>query len=276
MAHSGATRASVLRGFLATILSLLTVAAATAVPVRSITFEGNQHIDSRRLKSQLRQCREGGWYEPDTLAADVQNLTRFYQDEGYLNARIGPASIDFQTDRTEGRVAVIRVPVFEGPLFTVGKIEVKGAQAFNPATLLQMCPLRSGQPYSRKRIADWLERIGDGYSTMGYIRFHPSVHEVTHDAQASVDCIIECMEGSAYSVGKITVVGDDSINLSEFKRRLLLGEGGLYNPEMLSLSLQFLNQMGTYMPIRESQVEVKIDDARTTVDLTFHVSLRRK
>jgi hypothetical protein len=77
-------------------------------------------------------------------------------------------------------------------------------------------------------------------------------------------------------VGKITVVGDESINTSDFKRHLLLGEGGLYNPEMVSLSIQFLNQMRVYKPISESDVQSRIDDTRNTVDLVFHLSLLRK
>ena len=268
--------ATLLGACLIVLLRPASAVQAPAVPVRSVTFEGNQRIDSGRLKRQLRQCREGSWCEPAMLDADMESLTRCYQEEGYLRARIGPPSVDYQVEPPQGRVASIRIPVVEGQIFTVGKMDVKDAQVFSPATLLQMCPLKAGQPYIRRRITEWLDKVEDGYHAMGYIRFQSSVREDIHDAQGSVDCTIECKEGRAYSVGKITLVGDDSINRSEFKRHLLLGEGGLYNPEMLPLSLQFLNQMNLYMPINESQVEVKIDDAQGTVDLVFHVFLRRR
>ena len=220
--------------------------------------------------------REGGWYQPDTLGMELQNLASFYRDEGYLRAKVGPPSVVFQTDPVKGRTAAIRVPISEGPLFSVGRIAVKNVQAFSPATLMQMCPLGTGQAYSRKKIAEWKDKIKDGYHTMGYIRFEATVREEIHELQKVVDCTLECREGTAYSVGKITVVGDESINRVDFKRRLLVGEGGLYNPELVDLSIQFLNQMNIYRPISDSDIEIKIDDAKSTVDLIFHLALLRK
>lgn len=251
-------------------------AQAQSVPIRSLTFEGNKSVDAGRLRSQLHMSREGGWYQPDTLGMELQNVVSFYRDEGYLRAKVGPPSVVFQTDPVKGRTAVIRVPISEGPLFSVGRIAVKNVQAFSPATLMQMCPLRTGQAYSRKKIAEWQDRIKDGYHTMGHIRFEATVREEIHELQKAVDCTLECKEGTAYSVGKITVVGDESINRADFKRHLLVGEGGLYNPELIYLSIQFLNQMNIYRPISDSDIEIKIDDAKGTVDLIFHLALLRK
>jgi outer membrane protein insertion porin family len=259
------------------LIALSALAAqAQSVPIRSITFEGNQNIDSRRLTNQLRLSRQGGWYQPDTLEMELKNLARFYQDEGFLRSRIGSPSVTFQIDPSEGRVAVIRVPIFEGPLFTVGEVAVKNVLAFKPATLMQMCPVRPGQAYSRRKISEWTDKIKEGYHAMGFIRFESAVREEIHDPKGVVDCTLECREGNAYTVGLITLAGDESIDRADFKRHLLLGEGGLYNPEMLSLSLQFLNQMNVYRPMSESDVELKIDDERSTVDLIFHLFLLRK
>jgi outer membrane protein assembly factor BamA len=257
------------------LVFLVAAAGAQSIPIRSLTFDGNQGIDSGKLRSQLRISREGGWYHPDTLNTELQNLAKFYQDEGYLRAKVGPPSVDFQADPVKGRVAAIHVPISEGPLFTAGKIAVTNVQAFKPATLIQMCPLRTGQAYSRRKIAQWQDKIEDGYHTMGYIRFESTVHEEVHDQLRVVDCTLECKEGDAYSVGKITVIGDEAINRSDFRRHLLLGEGGLYNPELIFISIQFLNRMKVYQPIAESDVETKIDDARRTVDLIFHLALLR-
>ena len=276
---AGIHDAVVFRRFCFAAISLVFLGAgvqAQSIPIRSLSFEGNKSVDTGRLRSQFNISKEGGWYQPDTLGVELQNLEKFYQDEGYLRARVGPPSVDFQADPVKGRSAAIRVPISEGPLFTVGQIAVKNVRAFSPATLMQMCPLRAGQAYSRKRIVEWQDRIEDAYHTMGYIRFQATVREDIHELQKVVDCTLDCKEGNAYSVGKITVEGDEAINRSDFKRRLLVGEGGLYNPQLVSISIQFLNQTNVYRPISESDVEIKIDDAKSTVDLTFHLTLLRK
>ncbi|HYK90065.1 MAG TPA: POTRA domain-containing protein [Acidobacteriota bacterium] len=245
-------------------------------PIHSLVFEGNKSIGSPILRAQIRSTREGVLYNPEVLNWELRNIEKYYQDQGFLRVKVGPPSVDFLTDTAGTRVVDIRVPVSEGPLFTTGQIRVKDAHVFEPATLLQMCPLRTGLAYSRQKMAQWQDKIADGYRTMGYIRFHATAHEEVHELQKVIDCTLECNEGAEYSVGKISVAINESIDLLDFKRHLLLGEGGLFNPEMISLSIQFLNQMHVYKPIAESDVEVQIDDEKKTVDLIFHLALLRK
>ena len=35
---------------------------AQSTPILSVTFEGNNAVQTPLLKNQLRVCREGGWY----------------------------------------------------------------------------------------------------------------------------------------------------------------------------------------------------------------------
>ena len=83
-------------------------------------------------------------------------------------------------------------------------------------------------------------------------------------------------KASPYRVRSITVEGDPSIDRADFKRHLLVGEGSLYNPEMLTYSLHFVNQMRAYNSISQSDVEVKIDDSASVVDLVFRVRPLKK
>ncbi len=247
-----------------------------AITVQSITVEGNKAFDSLRIKNGFRNCREGGIFQLDGLTQDLASLSGLYQDEGYIKATVGPPLVTFQDLLGKGKVAAIRVPISEGPLFTVGEIAVKDVRAFRPETLLRMCPLKTGLPYSRKKLAEWVDKIEDGYHTMGYIRFTAGFKEDVHELRRVIDCTLECKEGNAYSVGKIVIEGDDSIDRSDLKRHLLLGEGGLYNPEMINLSILFLNQMGKYRPISDKDVDVKIDDATSTVDIILRIAIRQK
>ncbi len=249
---------------------------AQAVPILSIAFEGNSALDDSRLKAQLRTSRDGGWYHPEGLKAELQSLEAYYQDEGFLHAKVGNPTVEFRPIPGKGQGAVIRVPISEGPRYVLGDLTIQNSQAFKPATLLRFCPLRTGQPYSRSKIAQWQEKVEDAYHTMGHIRVETRVHEEIREFKKIVDCRLECKEGLAYRVGKISVVGDESINRLEFKKLLLLGEGGLYNPEMLGLSLHFLNNMRAYRPLSQSDVEVRIDDATATVDIVFHVTPLKK
>jgi outer membrane protein insertion porin family len=261
----------------ALILAALPSGMATqTTPVLSVEITGNKAFDSTQIKRQLRVSREGGWYHPDALENDLKNIERFYQDNGFLRSKAGPAAVEMKMSPGKGQGAVIRIPISEGPVYTLGELVVRNAKLLSTASLLQMAPVKPGEPYSRKKIQDWREKIAESYVSMGYIRFRAEVQENIHDVRRVIDCAVELSEGQEYRVGKIIIQGDPSINVLDFKKRLLVGEGGVYNPEMLSLSLHFINEMRAYRPLSQSAIEVRIDDTNHTVDLVFNVQPLKK
>ncbi len=250
--------------------------APQPIPIASIVFTGNAALDSNQLKGQLRVSREGGWYNPGTLSAELSNLERYCQDQGYLHAKVGPPVVEFQEIPDKGKGVAIRVPVSEGPAYKFGNASIRNVTAFNESVLLQMCPLHPGQGYSRAKMRVWKDKVEDGYQTMGYIRFDAEMIENIDESKRAVDVVMECKEGNPYQVAKITILGVSAEEQSKFKKHLLLGEGGLYNPELIGMSLYFINQMGTYKPLYIPDVDVRIDDAKNTVDLTFKLEPKKK
>jgi len=246
------------------------------VPILSITFEGNAGLSTTQIKAKLRFSREGGWYHPDTLKGELRALEAYYQDEGFLNARIGDPVVEIQSLVPRGQMAVIRVPVTEGPRYAVGKVEVRNAETLGVPTLLQMSPLRTGQPYSRIKVFEWKAKIEEAYQTLGYIRAELAFKEDVQPLRRVVDCLLDVKEGFPYKVGKILVRGDGTVDEAAFRKQILLGEGSLYNPEMLSLSLQFINTLRQYLPLTEADVETRIDDEAHKVDLVFKVVALKK
>jgi len=233
-------------------------------------------VDSGTLQSRLRHSRPGAAYEPEILRYELRAIERFYEDEGFLRVAIGRPSVDISEIPGKGKCAAVRIPIFEGPRYMLGKLEVRNARVLSPTSLQQMCPLRSGQPYGRRRIQAWSDKIMSAYHELGYMRAETRLQEDIDDLRQSVDCVLECFEGAVYNVRRITIAGLDGPAAQEFRRRLLIGEGMAYNPEMLLLSLQLLNSMGVYRPMSEENVKVTIDDDARLVDLEFNpVPLRK-
>ena len=250
-------------------------AQGPSVLIAAINFEGNQSIGEPQLKRHFRLSLVGRPYSAENLKTDLQQVDDAYQDEGFLRVKVGPPDVQIQT-LGSGQGAVVRIPILEGPRFRTGNLSVRNAQVLSPESLIQMCPLQKGQPYSRVRISMWQSKIEEAYLAMGYLRARCITHETLNESEKTVDCILECAEGKPYTIGKITVVGDKSIDRLQFKRHLLLSEGGVFNPETLDLSIQFLNRMSLYRPLANSDVEIRIDDASNTVELTWHVFLRER
>jgi outer membrane protein assembly factor BamA len=244
--------------------------AAQPVLIFSINFQGNQKMDSAQLKGMLKVCREGSWYSPEALKFELNEVERYYRDNGFLKAEVGPPSIENRHVQGRGQGVVIQIPVTEGPLFRLGQLVIKDAKVLSSTTLLQMSPLRTGDPYNRGAMMGWLDRIRGSYHELGFIRFNANLREDTRAAERTVDCILELREGSEYRVGKITVA-EGAVDTVELRKLLLVSEGSVYNPEMLYTSIYYINLRRQYRPFSSSDVEIRIDDDRKTVDLVFHI-----
>jgi outer membrane protein insertion porin family len=254
-------------------ISLPVIAQALLVRISTVEFEGNKSLDTSQLKQLLQMSQEGNRYVAENLKADLQRVEQAYRDEGFLNVKIGSPDVQVQTIGNS-KNASIRIPVVEGSRYALRGAAVRNTHALAPSTLMQMCPLQKGQPYSRTKISQWRSEIEEAYRSMGFIRARCNVLETLHEIDKTAECIMECEEGKSYRVGKITLVADESIDRVQFKRRLLLSEGGNFDPEYLSLSIHFLNQMRIYKPISNSDVEIRVDDALGTVDLVWHIYLK--
>ncbi len=240
--------------------------------ISEIRFTGNRSIPSDQLKSVLRFVREGRPYWKGRTTVDMQRVKDIYLAEGFLNVEVGPEEAEIRGEG-EARTAAITIPVKEGARYRAGKIEVRNVQALSSTTLMQLCPLKEGDPYDRVKMAEWREMIENAYRAMGHIRIFCTGREERIESGKIVHCTVECDEGRSYTIGKITIVGDESIDPLEFKRKLLFGEGRLFVPEMLSTSIHYLNRMKIYKPISYSDVQMEVNEEEGTVALEFHVSL---
>src|SRR5690606_34067784 len=77
------------------------------VQVRKVTFLGNEAIPDEEL-SQIMGTREGDWlsfvssfgsFKAETFEADMQRLTAYYYDKGFVEVKIGAPSIRLSRDR---------------------------------------------------------------------------------------------------------------------------------------------------------------------------------
>jgi outer membrane protein insertion porin family len=243
--------------------------------ISDIRFEGNQGISTLRLKALLRRSQEGRPYTEERLKRDLRSLTEDYLDQGYLHVEVGVPDVQIR-EFGEQKAALITIPIKEGPLYRVDELSVIKTRVLPSAALIQMCPLKKGDPYSPVKAARWGHMIEETYLSLGHIRARCNIREDIDESGHTVDCTVECEEGPSYRIGKISLVGDGSTDISQLKRKLLMREGGVFNPEMLSTSVQYLNRTGAYKPISYADVQTVIHDETRTVDITFRLEVIEK
>ncbi len=107
--------------------------------VGRVEFGGNSNVKAGELLAQMKHTRSGsiwafgsdaGRYLPEELAADLESIRRLYQSRGFATAHVGPPEIVAQNTGSHmpllGRMPElrIRIPVVEGPQFTLAAVSV--------------------------------------------------------------------------------------------------------------------------------------------------------
>ena len=99
------------------------------VYIKSINFTGNKNIVARKLrgamqtkvKSILSLVTDRGILQKEILETDLDRLTAYYHDEGYMDAKIGSPAIELKPDGFH-----ITIAVEEGERYKVTDVRLTG------------------------------------------------------------------------------------------------------------------------------------------------------
>ena len=118
--------------------------------LRSMDVEGNETLSASEIEARLALSPTPFWpwadaryYDQGTLTGDRRRLLRYYQANGFYEARVKSRV------RREDGDAHVTFEVEEGPATKVAKVELKGLEALpaevHEAVLRERLPLREGE-----------------------------------------------------------------------------------------------------------------------------------
>jgi outer membrane protein insertion porin family len=178
--------------------------------IRGIRFEGNSAFTDDQLDSKIKSNTyififRKGELSRDQLDGDAARVRDFYHERGYLDAQVG-RRIDLSPDQ---RSAVVVFFIQEGRRYTVDTIRVEGNQVFSTRQILETMALKEGDVFSSDRLKKTEQDLGDLYGKLGYIEARIDVRRLFHENEPKVDVVVNLDEGLPYTVGKISVSGNE-------------------------------------------------------------------
>ncbi len=230
--------------------------------VKSITFVGNRTFSQDELKRAL-EIKENDLYDSLKLEAYLdQNVRKLYQEHGYLRLQIGQPLI-----RIEGKAVHIEIPIDEGEQYRLGELKIEGATVFDARKLIELFEMKPGDVVNFTKIRNALETIRKMYGSRGYINWNYIPQQDIDPAARTFDFTLEFSEGPQYRVRRIDIAGNTTVRDRTIRENLLLGEGDIFNFELLEQSIARLNQLGIFKEIKESDFEVRPDKETPEVDI---------
>jgi len=238
------------------------------VEVRRISFVGNEELPSAELL-KIMQTNETGMFSflsdrnKFSRAAFDEDLTRvqaWYYDKGYLMMRPGRPMVELTADRA---YVDITIPVEEGPRFRIhgfDVMETDGAgnevETIAPKDeLREMVKLKSGDWFSRSKIAEGIEEISRTYRDNGYALVEMVPGTDLDEANHLVDVTINILRGPLIYIERIHVRGNTKTRDAVVRREFRISEGDLYNQSKLEDGRALVNQLGYFERVDVSEQE---------------------
>ncbi len=235
------------------------------VEVKKITFIGNAHVPREDLLAYM-QTQEGGLlsflgssgtYKEESFQRDLQAIQFVYQDRGYVTVKVEKPSVSLSPDR-RWLYATIRIE--EGEQYTVGKIDFSGELLHAKALLQGLTRMRSGEIFSRSKVAKDLFALSDLYRDEGYA--YANVNPLTAiDAKTRIiDLTYDVQPGRKVYFERIEVVGNTKTRDKVIRREARIYEGALYSQTAINVTKQRVNALGYFEKVEVTTSKGSADD----------------
>lgn len=200
--------------------------------VRKITFKGNQAFDNVVLRREMETKQKGifsfitksGRIDNQQFQRDLESLSEFYQNKGYLRADIVSAD---RVPVGDGRVDLV-INVEEGNKYVVNEIQFSNMTVFTPEELTPGLSLIAGFDYSAKKVNDDRRAIRSYYGSRGYSDASVSA-EVKDAGPGLVNIAYRVTEGKRFKVGRVEIVNNETTKDRVIRQEVPMKPGEYFN-----------------------------------------------
>jgi outer membrane protein insertion porin family len=255
------------------------------VCVEDVLIEGNESLVDRGFlwfrsglralaRPALRAPRFFGWFgtefDPRVLEEDLVALRQAYRDQGFLNAVVELARLEFSADR---EWVTIHLRVDEGERFRVRSLRIQafdvvpagpgGALQRRPAEpvvaeneLLELCELGEGETYSRITIDRDERALRDRYGEFGHVahgsmplvdRWEFLEPDLVYDLENNlVDVTYRLSQGREQRIREVRVQGNRGTRDSVLRRLVTVQPGDLADLPEIDRSLARIRGTGYF------------------------------
>ena len=246
--------------------------------IKSIQFNGNQHYSSSKLRKQMSLSPHNwmSWlskndrFSDGQFRSDLDNLTNFYQDHGYLNFRITDINIKNSDDKVS---QLIRITVDEGERYRWGDITVGGDTREVPLEALQkLVKIKRGKWYNRGQLINTIKAIQDQMGTNGYAFSQVDVRPTPNDSNGTIDFVLNVIPGRKVYVNQINITGNNKTRDEVLRRELRQMERAVFDISKINRSKQRIQQLGYF---DNAEVDIRpVANTPDQVDLDMSVKER--
>lgn len=236
------------------------------VRIAKIHFEGARAFSARELRKHM-QTREkwflsfltgAGNLDNEVLKTDIERLTAFYYDNGYIDVKIDEPVVERKKD---GLHVTIRID--EGPPYNVGKVEIGGELLPDMRKAREQLKLKPGERFRTSKLREDINMLTDVYGDAGYAFVNVTPDTEVDPRARTVDVTYRVSKGPEVFIDKILITGNTKTRDKVIRRELRLAEQERFSGTKLKKSQERLRRLGFFEDInittRKAAQEDRLD-----------------
>jgi outer membrane protein insertion porin family len=245
--------------------------------IKKIIFKGNQNIKSSQLKKVMTTKQwnifalitKTGILDEDILKNDIQLLTAYYFDNGYLDVKISEPKIDFRDPK---RIR-IEIEIMEGPQYRLGTIDFKGDLLTTKEDLFKVLKIKRNDIYSNSAIRKEVSALTEKFANQGYANVEVTPGTSVDPNNLLVHLTFDIEKKKRVSFEKIQIVGNTKTRDKVIRRELKVAEGELYSAIEMNKSRDRLKRTGFFKEVdfttsrgstdQKINLDIKVEEAPT-------------
>jgi outer membrane protein insertion porin family len=246
------------------------------VEIREISFVGNEKVSDAELRGiiststggALSFLTDGGIFQEEVFERDILMITAYYYDRGFINVKIGTPQIQLSRDK---RYMYLSIPIDEGPVFRIGKINFEGDLIGKKAEYYERLSVESREVFNRSKVGTDINALTNFYKDKGYAYVNVTPLTRVDLEKRIVDLTFEIERGNKVFFERINVRGNDKTRDKVIRREMKISEGELYSQTSLDVSRRRIEALGFFETVN---ISTKRGSSDEFIEVNVEVSER--
>ncbi|MBQ1782643.1 MAG: outer membrane protein assembly factor BamA [Gammaproteobacteria bacterium] len=242
--------------------------------IRQINIVGNTIFSDELLQQNFELKSDVPWwqflssdrYEKQKLQGDIETLTTYYRDRGYVRFAVDSTQVSLAPNKEQ---VYVTLNVTEGDLYKVSTIRLAGNLIDKGEQLERLITVKAGQTYSAADVTQTEELISRFLGRFGYAYPKVSTMPEIDDERKEVALTVYVEPGNRIYVRRINFFGNHVTKDEVLRREMRQMEGSWLSEQQLETSKIRLNRLG-FFETADYKVN-RLGDAPDLVDVDVSV-----
>jgi outer membrane protein insertion porin family len=247
-----------------------------AARIRHINLIGNEKFEQEEILERW-ESGESNWlswyrrddqYSREKLSGDLEKLSEFYLDRGYVDFGIDSTQVAISPDKKD---MFITAGVTEGEIYTVSDVKITGDTVLSQEEIGKYVLVKEGQTFSRAILELSSDSITATLGNIGYAFAQVNPIPDIDREKRTVGINMQVVPGPRVLVRRIQFKGNTRTADEVMRREMRQFEGSWYSQAAIDRSKVRLQRLGFFETGSVEAETVPVPGSNDQVDVVFSV-----